>query len=148
MKKYRIRLAINQRIRPDPDPHPCLYVCIFIYINSSGEGTFARVWIKWYSGIILTKMSIMAEGGFHPGAAASLDADKSELIYHSHSLLATPMHTYEYYQGPRIRFISCIRSGLNHSTASVLRANDPFYKLKLYKRPAYINCTYITILLS
>ena len=23
-KKYRIRRAKNQRIQPDPDPHPCL----------------------------------------------------------------------------------------------------------------------------
>ena len=42
MKKYRIRTrrAINKRIRPDPDPHPCLRRCTVVRIRIQ-----IRVWI-------------------------------------------------------------------------------------------------------
>ena len=39
-KKYRIRRAKNHRIRPDPDPHPCLEQLLKFVSNSNSALPF------------------------------------------------------------------------------------------------------------
>jgi len=36
--RIRIRMAKNQRIRPDPDPHPCDYECGYFSAEVYSEG--------------------------------------------------------------------------------------------------------------